>query len=87
MVKSSSQVVDHVASGGKRIERLHGKPVHILDALAMSLRITLGQNHVHLLSPKIQEAEFEITEMLLGPLDFYSNKNKSVVGRECHTTG
>jgi hypothetical protein len=25
--------------------------------------------------------------MLLGPLDFYSNKNKSVVGRECHTTG
>ncbi len=78
--------MDHVTRRGQRIERLDRKIVHIVDALAVSMRIALSQNHVQAFTTKPPERDFEITEVLFGPLDFYADENKSVVCREWHTT-
>jgi len=46
--------------------------------------VILGDDNVEALVPKSDEFALQVTEMLLGPFNFYANKNQSIFGSQGH---
>lgn len=92
VIESSSEIVGNVTHASGHIGRADGsvqESVSIGDSLRernhdiirnaiSSLSITLSDDHCTALCDR--DVGCQITEMLLGPLNFYANENESFVG-------
>ena len=78
MVEGTPEIMDRVPDGGKGVEGDERNLLeHIWRAYLPSLSITLTDSNVTVLVPKEIKFGYEITEVLLGPIDFRGRISRS----------
>jgi len=83
VVERTPEIVDDISGSGDCVPGQNRELSEILGYLSR-LRIELAENRCLMFIPKSNEFSLKITEMLLGPFNFYANKNKSVGGGQRH---
>jgi hypothetical protein len=81
VIESAPKIVDDIPRSGESVERENWQSSEPLN-LVSTVRIFLGADNCELLVPKGSKDLFEITEVLLGPFNFYADKNESIVCRQ-----
>ena len=79
VVECASEVVNDIASQPQRVKGQDS----VLSELAR-LRFRISRNSVELLHPERSKFGLQITEMCLGPVNFYAHQDKSVCRRKSH---
>jgi len=80
VIKRAPEVVDNIASRSEGVEGTDAVFTKLFEGLAR-LRIFIGSERLEVLLPETNELGFEVDEVLLGPLNFHSDEDQSVVGR------
>lgn len=83
LVESAAQIVDEVSSDRQHVKGIDGK-LSITPDDAAKIRVLLRESSVSVLTPSSLHLDFEITEVLFGPFNFYANQDQSIVGGEWH---
>ena len=80
MVEGASEVVHNIADGGKRFkgERRQGmEDMRAAGNWIRSVGVDVGGDYCKFTIPKFDQLPFQVTEVLLGPLDLNANENKA----------
>jgi hypothetical protein len=83
LIERAPDVVDCVTSDSKRLEGIDGKVFPGQKGIS-KIRVLLQKTNLLVSSPSISQLDFEITDVLFGPFDFYPEQDDSVVGGEWH---
>jgi len=86
VVECAPEVVDNISGGRDDLDgylRNFGD-IGKASENAIKWRIAISENDVRVFTPTCDNRRFEVCEVLLGPFDFYSDKNKSAVCRQAH---
>jgi hypothetical protein len=87
MVERASKIMDNISSARNDINRqsesfVSGVAGHLEST--PDWRIRLSDNNVSVIVPTRHNLRFEVCEVLLGPLDFYADKEKSAACIQGH---
>jgi hypothetical protein len=77
VVETGSQLVDDFARDDRQFRRQVGVNSDLVDEVARVIRVRLGSDTVWAEFAEGVQATFEITDVVLGPLDFLSDADES----------
>ena len=81
MIEGAPEILNSIADDGGKGNREWLNSSHVIDQLSR-VRIALGPDFIWVGVAEGADLSLEITDMLFGPVDFYLNKRKSLIGSQ-----
>lgn len=84
VVQGASEIVNYVPSDGED-RKVVDRQTSCAHKYLSALRIFIGEAQIKVLIPSGVQYLLEVTEVIFGPFDFYTNQNDSIIGGKWHT--